>query len=550
MIEMRLDVSGFRIRWNPAVAQMAEAYGDWPNRTVAEFARDRATARPDRVQLVDGDRSLTAGELYLAARRLAGWFEAIGLRAGDVIAFQLPNWWEANVINIAAAMIGAVVNPLIPIYRDGEIGYMLKAARAKLIFIPGTFRKFDYVAMMARLAADLPGVRIVTVRAADERCDRLEDIVSTATPIDGPRAVDPDAVKMVLFTSGTTGAPKGVLHTHNSVHADGMKMVPALGLDDRDCVFCPSPVTHVSGYLWLLNHPWLADIPGISLDVWDPVRAFDLVERHRPAFMLGATPFLQAMVEEARRRGSHLPFLRQYLCGGAAVPPSLIHEAVELFENCIAWRNFGASEAMTMTRGPESRAAIRLGAETDGRLHHCRVKVVDLVTDRPVPLGGEGEILVLEPSMAVGYADPADNVDAYDSEGYFRMGDVVRIVEGDHVLVTGRKKDLIIRSGENISAKEIEDVVIASGLVADAAIVGVPSVRTGEAVCACIVAHAGPPPTLADIAGIVAAAGLARQKMPEHLVVLKALPRTASGKVRKDLLRKIVCEPSTLASVA
>jgi acyl-CoA synthetase (AMP-forming)/AMP-acid ligase II len=547
-IASRLDVSGFTVRWNPTVAAMAAEFGDWPNRTVAEFARDRARANPDRVQLIDDGLELTAGDLYGRIQRLAAWFEEIGLNRGDVVSFQLPNWWEANVINTAAAMVGIVVNPLIPIYRDAEISYMLNASGAKLIFIPEVFRKFDYLAMMRRIAEGLSRpVRVVTVRGSTG--ERFEDVIAAASPLEAPRDVDPDAVKLVLFTSGTTGRPKGVLHTHNSIHADGMKMVPALGLSAADRTFCPSPVTHVSGYLWALNHPWLADVPAVMVDVWEARRAFDLVEHYRCSFMLGATPFLQGMVDEARRRGARLPFLRQYLCGGAAVPPSLIYDAAAVFENCIPWRNFGASEAMTMTRGPSSRSDLKMGAETDGKLHHCETKIVDIVTGETLTDGEEGEILAREPSMAVGYASAEDNVHAYDEAGYFRMGDIGRIVHGDHVLVTGRKKDLIIRSGENISAKEIEDTLLASGIVDEVAVVARPSAKTGEAICAFIVAGRSGMPSLPTIAAIISDAGLARQKTPEHLVRVDELPRTASGKVRKDLLRDMAKADPPLSTV-
>ena len=533
-VELRRDISGFTVRWNRRVAAMATAFGDWPDCTVAELARDRAASDPDRILCIEGDRSLSAGEIYRMACALAGWFDANGLRAGDVVSFQLPNWWEANVINIAAAMLGIVVNPLIPIYRDAEVSHILTASGSRLIFVPEVFRKFDYPGMMRRLADELPpDFRVVTVRGGGG--EGFEDLVK-APPLSGPRSVDPNAVKLVLFTSGTTGRPKGVLHTHNTIHADGMKMVPALRLVDDDHVFCPSPLTHVTGYLWLLNHPWLAGLPAVTLDIWEPSRAFDLAERHRCAFILGATPFLRGLIEEAHRRNGSLPHLRQFLCGGAAVPPSLIYEAARVFDNCIPWRNFGASEALTMTRSPDSRSELRLGAETDGRLHHCEVRIVDLGTGVPLAEGEEGEICVREPSMAVGYAQPEDNTDSYDEDGFFRMGDIGRLVEHGHILVTGRKKDLIIRSGENISAKEIEDVLLASGAVEDVAVVSMPNAATGEAICAFVVAHQ--PPSLAEIARIVADAGLARQKTPEHLVAIEALPRTSSGKVRKDLLRE------------
>jgi acyl-CoA synthetase (AMP-forming)/AMP-acid ligase II len=227
------------------------------------------------------------------------------------------------------------------------------------------------------------------------------------------------------------------------------------------------------------------------------------------------------------------------LCGGASVPPSLIYEAAKLFPNCIPWRNFGATEAPTMTRGPATRADLRFGAETDGQLYRADVKIVDMATGEALESGGEGEILVREPSMALGYAQPEDDEAAYDDEGYFRMGDLGRIVEGDHILCTGRKKDLIIRAGENISAKEIEDVLYLSPKIAEVAVVSMPSRRTGEAVCAFVVPAGTASVDLAEVTELIRKAGLARQKTPEHCQLVDELPKTASGKVRKDLLRQM-----------
>lgn len=538
-MRMRRDVSGFMLRWDAALAAWASELGDWPNRTVAEFARDRFRSAPDRIQLIDEGRELSCGELYQGALSLAGYFGAIGLKAGDVVSFQLPNWWEANVINLAAAMIGAVVNPIVPINRDAEVTYMLNASGTKVVFVPEIFRKFDYVAMMDRILGDLNNPpEVVIVRGVTGGRTSFDQILAAATPLADLPNVDPDALKLLLYTSGTTGRPKGVLHTHNTVHADGMKMVPALGLTPADKVFSPSPITHVSGYLWVLNHIWLKDVPAVTVDIWQAERAFDLIEQHRCAFMLGATPILQEMVAIAKARQSSLPYLRQYLCGGAAVPASLMYEAAKTFENCIAWRNFGASEVMTMTRGPASRDDMKYGAETDGKLYHCKAKIVDIATGEPVAAGEEGEILSWEPSMAAGYARIEDNEAAYDEDGYFRMGDIVRLVHGDHVVVTGRKKDIIIRSGENISAKEIEDALCVHPMISDIAIVSIPSKVTGEAICAFIVPCDDAAPTIADLDKAVAAAGLARQKTPEHVILVSELPRTASGKVRKDKLRE------------
>ena len=316
-------------------------------------------------------------------------------------------------------------------------------------------------------------------------------------------------------------------------------MAPAMGLTAEDVIFCPSPITHISGDLWALNMPWCGDMPAVMVDTWEPARAFELMRLHRCSFMVGATPFLQDLLAAAKSRGQSLPDLKSYLCGGAAVPPGLIYVAAELFPNCIPWRTFGATEAPTLTAPPPSRAGLRLAAETAGRLYRAEARVVDIATGARLGPGEEGEILVREPSMALGYARPEDNEGSYDEDGFFRMGDLVRIVETDHLLCTGRKKDLIIRSGENISPKEIEDVLHRSAKVAEAAVVSMPSPRTGEAICAFVVPRPGATLDLAEVGALVQAAGLARQKTPERLELVAELPKNPAGKVRKDRLREL-----------
>jgi acyl-CoA synthetase (AMP-forming)/AMP-acid ligase II len=542
-IESRIDVGGWTIRWNPDVAAKAVAGGDWPNLTVAQFAQRCAKSHPDRVRLIDADRSLTSAELYRCALRLAGFMRAAGLGAGDVVSFQLPNWWEASVIDLAAAMIGVVINPIVPIYRDAEVTFMLNESGTRLIFVPGVFRRFDYAAMMQRIMPSLvhpPAV--IVVRSNHDEFQRFDSVVEDAQPISAPLQVDPNAVKLLMYTSGTTGRPKGVLHSHNTFHADARKMKPAMRLSDEDAIFCPSPVTHVSGYLWALNMPWCGNMTAVMMDVWDPERAFSLMLTHRCAFAVGATPFLQDLVGVAKQQSATLPHLKFFMCGGASVPPRLIYEAAGLFPNCIPWRTFGATESPTLTGPPDSREQLRLAAETDGRLNRAEVKIVDLTTGGQLMHGEEGEILVREPSMSLGYSRFDDNAEAYDDEGYFRMGDIGRIVESDHIVCTGRKKDLIIRAGENISAKEVEDTLYASGQVLEVAVVSMPSRKTGEAICAFIVPRPGASPDLAEVSRIIIEAGLARQKTPAHVQWVDELPKTPSGKVRKDMLRQRAVE--------
>lgn len=542
MIEQRVDVGGWQVRWNPAVARLAAAEGLWPDRTVAQLAAELAATEPDRILIVDGDLQWTAGQLYDRARRLAGWFVETGLVPGDVISFQLPNWWEANVINLAAAMAGVVVNPIVPINRDAEVSYMLAAARSRVMFVPEAFRRFGYAEMMQRVLPTLdPAPEVVVLRGDAGPFTSFDTLLQTE-PLAADRPVAPDAVKLLMYTSGTTGRPKAVLHSHNSVHADGIKMRRHMRLDSPDVIFCGSPLTHVSGYLWILNVPWLTGMKAVSLDQWEIGRAFALLRDHGCTVMVGATPFLQDLVSHIEETGETLPLLRQYICGGAAVPPGLIYRATELLPNCIAWRTFGSTETTTLTCCPTRREDVRLGAETDGRICGVEVRVRDIATGKDVPAGEEGELLARGPGMMLGYANPADNEAAFDAEGYFHMGDLVRIVDTDHIVCTGRVKDLIIRAGENISAKEIEDVLMTSPAIAEAAVVSMPSAKTGEAICAFIVARNGRKLTLAEIDALIRTAGLARQKTPEHIEYVDAFPKTPAGKVRKDVLRKMAAD--------
>jgi acyl-coenzyme A synthetase/AMP-(fatty) acid ligase len=437
-------------------------------------------------------------------------------------------------------MIGVVVNPIVPINREAEVKYMLNAARSRVVFAPKIFRGFDYAEMMRRVVLSLDFVpRVVVVRGEEPKFEKFADLLAYARPPTICQAVNPNAVKLLMYTSGTTGRPKAVLHSHNSIHADGMHMRAAMNLGAADTVFCPSPLTHVSGYLWILNMPWLAGIPAVSIEQWHADLAISILRKQRCSVMIGATPFLRELVACIEDGGDTLTSLRHYVCGGAAVPPSLIYRAADSLPNCIPWRTFGSTETTTLTRGPASRADIRLGAETDGRICSAEIKVLDPVTGAETPAGQEGELLVRGPGMMLGYTDEADNAAAYDAEGFFRMGDLVRIIEGDHIVCTGRAKDLIIRAGENISAKEIEDVLLDSPRIAEAAVVSMPSARTGEAICAFLVMRPGESIDLPEIDTMFRHAGLARQKTPEHLQLIDALPKTAAGKIRKDVLRKM-----------
>ncbi|WP_342641493.1 AMP-binding protein [Rhodoligotrophos ferricapiens] len=536
---MRQDVSGWTVLWDEQRARRLKAEGAWADKTIADYAGEMLAKTPDKVLVVDREQNYTVRQLHAEAERLARALIQRGLKPGDTISFQLPNWYETVVINLAASMAGLVVHPLVPIYRDMEVGFMLGDSRSKLIFVPGTFRNYDYLAMMRRVMPSLEKpIDVVAVRADQQEFigyQTLLDEAEDATPLPG---ADPDAVKMIMYTSGTTGRAKGVLHSHNSLQAENRARLTHLGLTPADVMFNPSPVTHVTGALYSLCLPFTVGIKTVMLDIWEPRLGLEMMRRHKVNGIVAATIFLQGLVEEAKKTGETLPDLRFFLCGGAQVPPDLIREAARVFPNCAPSRIYGSTEVPCITAGVNSRGLLEMGASTDGQIWQGEARIVHPQTGAPVPNGEEGEIIARAPQMFLGYARAEDNADAFAEDGFFRMGDLGRIVNDEFIVVTGRKKDLIIRAGENISPKEIEDILFNHPAIADIAIVAMPHPRTGEAACAFVIPREGQTIDLPEIKRYLMEVGTAMQKIPERLEVVQELPRTSVGKVRKDILRQ------------
>jgi acyl-CoA synthetase (AMP-forming)/AMP-acid ligase II len=511
--------------------------GAWLDRTLADLAIDLTSENPDVIVLNEGDSSVSRSGLMLDAQALAASLSELGLSAGDVVSFQTPTWHEAAVINMAAALSGIVINPIVPIYRDAEVRMMLYDSRSKALFVPRQFRNFDFTAMAERLRPDLPELRhVFTVRGegALTYCDLVAS--GRGRAFDRPR-VDPGAVKMLLYTSGTTGRPKGVLHSHNTMIRVMRQLAEHWRVADGDALLVPSPVTHTSGYSTGLEMPFVIGTRSILMDVWNAAEAVTLIERHRIAGTVAATPFLTELAAAAGAAGTRIPSLRFFACGGAAVPPDLIPAARRAFDNCAAFRVFGSSEVPLVTLGyPEARDAV-LAATTDGLPVDYDVRIVD-DHGAAVVAGAEGEILARGPAMFLGYADRKDTEEAITGDGYFRTGDLGRATPEGAIIITGRKKDLIIRGGENISAKEIEDVLFTHPAVQEASVVAMPHPRLGEGICAYIVPLAGRPVEGGDLARYVERSGLAKQKIPERFEFVGDLPRNPSGKIRKDTLRE------------
>ena len=523
--------------------------GVWLDKTVAEFAEAVAEREPDRVTHVFEGRASRAPELLTEAQALAAALQERGLVAGDVVSFQLPNWREAVVIDLAASMLGLVVTPIVPIYRDAELAYMLADAGVKAAFFPTEFRGFDFLSMMQRLSTSLPALKLMaTVRAPVPSADSYEALVGEQRRLVRRPLVDPNAVKLLLYTSGTTGRPKGVLHSHNTGPATLRHAFDHWGQRAGDTVLMASPVTHITGFSYGMELPFCCGARTVFMARWNAADAVDLIEREQVSASMGATPFLHELLEEAKRRGSRLRSLRLFACGGAEVPPALIRQAGEVLANCRAFRVFGSSEAPLVTLGFVREGSTDLAAETDGEVVHYEVRIVD-DEGRVLPLGQEGEICVRGPAMSLGYADAAQSAESFDAEGFFATGDLGRLTTERAIVITGRKKDLINRGGEKISAKEIEDILHRHPAVSEAAVVAMPHERLGEAVCAYVIVKPGQSLGFEEVQRSMADAGVARQKYPEHLVLVDSLPRTASGKVRKDQLRldirrRLVGEPA------
>ncbi len=512
------------------------------NETMAANARRRAAETPDEIAvfLPDGNH-VTYGAIHEEALRLARALRELGVGPGDVVSFQLPNWREAIAIDIAVSMLGAVINPVIPIYRNRELAFILADCRSKVLFIPREFRRYDYPDMVRSLLPDLPELEaVVTVRGEveAERFHSYEALLAGHEPVDLEEArVDPDDVKIVMYTSGTTGNPKAVLHSHNTLARALDNGREAWELGAGDVMLMPSPVTHITGFVNGIELPFFSEAKAAFMEIWDVDLAMEYIQRVGATACVSATPFLQELVQRCEQLGETLPTLRLFACGGASVPPDLIRSAHRVLANCRAFRVFGSTEAPLVSVGFRKPEEEDLAAETDGRFFNWDVRVQD-DEGQFLPQGADGEIVVRGPALMLGYKDEEQTRKSLTREGYFQTGDIGHLTPEDAIVITDRKKDIIIRGGENLSAREIEDTLYSHPDIEEAAVVAMPHERLGEGVCAWIVPRAGCEAiTVESLRPFLQEQGLAKQKWPQRVELVDELPKTASGKVRKDILR-------------
>jgi cyclohexanecarboxylate-CoA ligase len=477
----------------------------------------------------------TLGALVSDAARVAGALQARGIGSGHVVAVQLPGSYEGAVVQAAVSMCGAVLLPVVMIYGPREMGFLLRQSAATAVFVPRAYRGREHAAAVLGGLPDLPALKFAVVVGNDAPpCGALSyaDLAGRlAAPYRRP-APDPDDRAMLVYTSGTTAEPKGVQHSHRSLMAEAMSRVMTdSGPQARHLGLFPPG--HIGGLLSLLRL-LLQAIPAITMESWDPAAAARLIDRYHVTASVGAPIQLSGLLDQQASGAASLATLREFMTGAAAVPPSLIRRADAA--GITAYRTYGSSEHPTITTGTVADPLAKR-ATTDGMLiAGNEIRIVD-AAGNDVPAGREGEIASRGPELFTGYTDPALDAQAFLPGGWFRTGDVGRVDAHGYLSITDRLKDIIIRGGENISSAEVEDLLISHPAIAEVAVIPAPDPAVGERVCAVVVPSPGLSFGIDEARAHFAAAGVARQKTPEVIMVVDELPRTPSGKVRKEVLR-------------
>ena len=531
----------------PRRASSVEA-GLWHDKTINEFLDKNLETCPDKVALSSmrsetGEMTrFTYRELAQMADRVAIGLHRLGVGKNDVVACQLPNWWQFSIIYLACSRLGAVMTPLMHIFRERELSFMLNHCEAKVVITPSVFRKFHFENMHQGLLSSLPHLKhhVVVDGPGDNSFEALlsgpewekEPAAQTILTANRP---SPDDVTQVMFTSGTTGEPKGVMHTSNTTMANVIPYVERMRLSSDDVVLMASPMAHQTGFLYGLLMPIMYGMHVVLLDVWNPAQAVQLIRDEKVTFTMASTPFLTDLAKHVEETGETVPSLRTFVCAGAPIPSPLVEKAKMVLGTKIisAW---GMTEngAVTMVQleDPDERTF-----NTDGKpLKGVEIKILDM-EDNELPTGESGRLMLRAVSNFGGYLKRPELNDT-TPDGWFDTGDLAYIDDQGYIRITGRSKDVIIRGGENIPVLEIEALLYRHPAVDLAVIVAYPDERLGERACAFVVLKDGRNLTLEDVVDFMKANQVAMQYMPERLIVLDEMPATPSGKIQKFRLRE------------
>ncbi|QCP50400.1 cyclohexanecarboxylate-CoA ligase [Trinickia violacea] len=528
------------------------ANGWWPGRTINDELDACVAECPDKtaltsIQVEDGTTTrFTYREMARMADRIAVGLARLGVGRNDVVSLQLPNSWQLTLTYLACSRIGAVLNPLMPIFRERELSFMLKHGGSKVMIVPKRFRGFDFEQMANGLKAGLPELEHIVVVGG--RSDGQPGANSFEALLSGPsweqepdahailtrNRPGPDDVTQLLYTSGTTGEPKGVMHTANTLMSNILSYAEAMRLGGHDIVLMASPMAHQTGFMYGLMMPIVLRASAVLQDIWQAKAAIELIVDEGATFTMASTAFLTDLANTVTETGLAVSTLRTFLCAGAPIPGPLVEQARKAIGAKIvsAW---GMTEmgAVTLTNLDDDDER---SFSTDGcPLPGVEVKVVD-DADLPLPAHTTGRLLVRSCSSFGGYLKRA-HLNGTDADGWFDSGDLAYVDERGYIRIAGRSKDVIIRGGENIPVVEIEALLYRHPAISEVAIVAYPDERLGERACAVIVERRGEHIDLPALVEFLKSQKVAPQYMPERLLLLDALPTTPSGKVQKFKLR-------------
>jgi cyclohexanecarboxylate-CoA ligase len=489
---------------------------------------------------------LSYGELGERVDKIAQGLAELGVGQGDVVAFQLPNWWEFIALTYACNRIGAVANPLMPIFRQRELRFMLGFGEAKVAIVPQSWRGFEHLAMLQQIRADLP--RLEHVFAVGGRGDASFERAFLDRPALSPaekaqlaaRHPTPNDVLELIYTSGTSGEPKAVMHTANTVLAAAQGFIEDIPVGRQDVVFMGSPYAHQTGFLYGMLMPIMLASKTVALDQWSAAEAAPLIEREGATFSMGSTPFLSDLVNLPQAlRAKVITTLRTWVCAGAPIPRLLVERARnEMALDVLSCWGMTENAGLTITRKSDPKEKV-IG--TDGRaLPGSEVRIVDSAKT-PLPADAVGHLQARGITHFVGYLK-RPHLNCMDEHGWFDTGDLARMDGDGYIRIVGRSKDVIIRGGENIPVAEVENLLYRHPQVAECAIVAMPDARLGERACAFVIAKPNALLKLADLTRFLDGHGMAKQYWPERLELVPEMPRTPSGKIQKFKLRELAAK--------
>ncbi len=523
--------------------------GFWADKIITDYLDAAVAATPERTAIAEFNSmtgkatELTYADLDRRSRRIALGLVGLGIRPGDVVSFQLPNWWEFMGLVLGAVRIGAIVNPMMPIYREKDLRFMLGLAESKLLVVPKIFRGFDYAAMARSLQAELPTLEHILVVGGDDPADAFEDILMNRVWEDeqdgsglfAQYRPGPNDVVQLLYTSGTTGEPKGVMHSTNTLTGSLFEYSKRIGLDGEDVVIMGSPFAHQVGFLYGIMVALTHGIELIAFDIWDASEAARLIQERGATYTLSSTPFLADLTDLEDLEKYDISSLKAFVCGGAPVPSSLAKRAIKnLKTNIVAAWGMTENSAATITRPEDPDARVY---STDGvALPGMEVRVIG-DDGQPLPAGEVGALQSKGAANFIGYLKRPE-LYAHDEDGWFDTGDLARMDEEGYIRITGRSKDVIIRGGENIPVAEVEDLIYTHPAILDAAIVAMQDERLGERACAFVTLKPGEKMELGELVAFLTDKEMTRTYLPERLEVIEEMPRTASGKIQKFILRE------------